>query len=314
MKRILLSGLGFSLLGLLTACGGGGSRISTTGTNSTGGGGTGGDTSSCLGNIKDPVSANGSCYTICSSDNSFCLKDDEMPSQSSTNKAIKICQQNSILIDDQCQEITLSIQGDKNNIYYSVSGNTTNTNIIYDQSTYDSSSGKWNGQFNETFKYIKRDYGGVYNYYWQTNLPTFVFPTLTSTGFDFGDGNILNAYSVSPYTQMLAITPVIKFGSLTLDTSQYKYSDFANWCNALNNEWPKFEDPTDPGNPPQFTIKILDDRNGGNYIQCSADIEYSSNKMFKNKAPYIDNFEVMFDCNYQNNNDCKLYGFGSFNF
>lgn len=307
MKKIFVICLSMPLLGLLASCGGSGG-----GTTSDTGGGGGGSADACATNAMNPINVNSSCYAYCSKDKSFCVKDDEMPSQLIANKTVKKCQSNYILIDDQCQEITLSVQGNKNNIQYNVYGNTTNTNIISDQSNYDSSSGNWIGQYNPTLKYIMRDYSGVYNYYWQSNLPSYVFPALTSTGFDINDGNIFNAYRVSPYTQMPNITPIVKFGSLTLDTSKYNYSSFLNFCSSLNNEWIKFDDPKDQNNPPQFTVKITDDKNGGNFVRCSADIDYLSNKMFKNNAPYVDNFSVVFDCNYQNKDDCKLYAFGSF--
>jgi hypothetical protein len=312
MKRVLLAGLNLAMAFSVVSCGsGGGSSSNPTGGGSSDGGGSGGGDggggtgSTC--SVPNPVDVNGTCYAYCSADKSFCVKDDEMPSQLVPNKAVKKCYSNSILIDDQCQQITLSIQGDKNSITGNIYGNITNTSLVSSVVNYDPVANHW---VNSKIKlnYLKEIYtGSEYEYYWQSNIPNYVFPNLnTISGYEMDYISIGNGRIVGTYDQFDNITPMIKFGAATYDVSKYSYSSFVDWCHSLNNEWVKFDEPLDPATPPQFTIQIQDDKNGGNYITCSAPTDYYKNIYFKNSAPYIGTFRVKFDCNYLDNNDCRL--------
>jgi hypothetical protein len=308
MKRVFLAGLNLAMAFSIVSCGsgGGGSSSGPTGGGSSDGGGSGGgDSGGGTGStcsLKDPIDVKGSCYAYCSPDKSFCVKDDEMPSQLVPNKAVKKCLENSIIIDDQCQQITLSIQGNKNLIQANIYGNNSKTNIISSEANYDSFNQTWVGS-KARYKYLIDDHVSLgVQYYWQSNIPSYVFPNLnTLSGYELDSFNIENGRHYGTYDQFDPITPVIKFGDTSYDVAKYSYSSFENWCNSLNKEWIKFDDPLDPANPPQFKIQIEDDQNGGNHITCSA--KYFE---FKNRAPYISTFSVRFDCNYLNNDDCRL--------
>jgi hypothetical protein len=59
-------------------------------------------------------------------------------------------------------------------------------------------------------------------------------------------------------------------------------------------------------------VQKQDDLKGGNYIFCSANTDYASHRSFKNRAPYLERYQVRFECNYNNDDDCRVNTIGEY--